>query len=317
MAEGARTGMRRSDRWVRVGRPPMTMWIGRREDLSSDDGLAQEPLVSVLARLDEWLRDPAFRRNLAHLTSSASTHGCDAGALQDGFRSGRLLACREVPRRVIQQVNTIEAVGPELVAEEREDFALQIVEDQSCAPLARVSIRIALPDGKHCDATTDAQGMIQIRDVVRGQCVVAADAPDTSLKATLSVVGTGGLVDVDAKPAGPPPGGQAPPKIGAVVRHRVRRGDTLPKLAADNGVPVPAILKFNFGTTDTNKAYRKLRREVGGQRVDGQWVFDDAEEPGILYIPSPLRLTGLATGALHVVRVAPLVSAPPPFLFSC
>jgi uncharacterized Zn-binding protein involved in type VI secretion len=94
--------------------------------------------------------------------------------------------------------------------------------------------------------------------------------------------------------------------IAKIEQHKVKTGESLAGLARANGMTWQELTKFNWGTDVPRKINEHLERDVGCTRKtrDGQnYVFDDSDDPGLVYIPSSWVESGLATDAEHVIRV--------------
>ncbi len=94
--------------------------------------------------------------------------------------------------------------------------------------------------------------------------------------------------------------------IALVEEHRVKTGETLAGLAKSAGLSWQQLAQFNWGTADPDKINEHLRDEVGCTKKtkDGRnYVFDDSDHPGIVFIPKPWEQKGLATDQIHTIRV--------------
>ncbi len=95
-------------------------------------------------------------------------------------------------------------------------------------------------------------------------------------------------------------------QIALLAEHRVRTGETLESVAGEHGLTWEQLAKFNWDTTDPHQVNNHLRTDVGATRRsqdDRFFVFDDADDPGIILVPSEFRETGLETNRTHTVRV--------------
>lgn len=91
-----------------------------------------------------------------------------------------------------------------------------------------------------------------------------------------------------------------------IVAYRVKTGDTLDAIAIGYGITRDDLTMFNFGTTDQKEIDERLRRDVGSRRDSKTGCVElcSDDEPGVIYVPKPLRLQGLRLDTLHIVRVA-------------
>ncbi|MBM3788258.1 MAG: LysM peptidoglycan-binding domain-containing protein, partial [Acidobacteria bacterium] len=95
-------------------------------------------------------------------------------------------------------------------------------------------------------------------------------------------------------------------RIADVEQHKVQTGETLATIANGNGLTTDQLTKFNWNTTDPKEINRCLREIVGCTKRtnDGKnYILDSSDNPGLLYIPKPLQLPGLALNKDHVLRV--------------
>lgn len=89
------------------------------------------------------------------------------------------------------------------------------------------------------------------------------------------------------------------------VEHRVKTGETLASIAEKNGLTWRDVARFNFGTDVPADVNRCLHEFTGCTKrtADGKnYVFTDADEPGIIYIPKSSDRLTLATGKRHRIR---------------
>jgi hypothetical protein len=100
----------------------------------------------------------------------------------------------------------------------------------------------------------------------------------------------------------------ANPIIARVEPYKVTSRDTLDSIAKANGMTWKQLARFNWGTDVPREINRYLRDRVGCTKKtkDGKnYVFDDSDDPGIVYIPHPWGLSGLACKQVHTIRVRP------------
>jgi hypothetical protein len=90
------------------------------------------------------------------------------------------------------------------------------------------------------------------------------------------------------------------------VEHRVRSGETLESIASANGLTWRLLARFNFGTDRPPLLNAALQAYVGCTRrtADGKsFVFDDTDDPGLIYLPRVIPAVQVSTGAATEVRV--------------
>jgi hypothetical protein len=194
------------------------------------------------------------------------------------------------------------ARGPAAVERPTAWIKLQVLEDASGAPVSGVRLAIKRTDGMWTRETTGADGMIGIKGMVSGTCTAICDLTDAVLGDTLAVI-PGSEVK-----QGPPilAGSDGPWRIARVEEHRVRTGETLEQLAARAGIGERERAYFNWGTRDPEQIKAHLCNDVGCTQLaaDGNgFVFDDSDEPGVLYLPSVWEEPRLATETTHTVQV--------------
>jgi hypothetical protein len=200
---------------------------------------------------------------------------------------------------------------------------IAVVDARTGKPVSSLSLTVLPPHDNEADHTTNGAGVIRIDGIKPGSCVVSSAWGGAAPAATLAFVGMGapasGEAAAEPEPAAPKltlkrrgaaaKGGASASVIAGVERHKVRTGETLEGLAKSVGATVTQIAKFNFGTDKPKEINARLRSQVGcrTKTADGKnYVFDDADTPGILLLPSAWKMEGLATGQRHVVQVAPV-----------
>ncbi len=96
-------------------------------------------------------------------------------------------------------------------------------------------------------------------------------------------------------------------RIADVDVVHVQTGDTLESVATANGLTWQQLARFNWGTEDQKEINRCLREIVGCTKrtADGKsYKFHSSDDPGLLYVPKPLQLPGLALNRPYVLRVS-------------
>ncbi len=186
----------------------------------------------------------------------------------------------------------------------------KVVLDSSGQPVPSVRLRITKPDGIEDFYTTSGAGEIEIRDIERGTCEVRSELDGATIDNTLHLVS----VTQDDKPADPESGEEPPAGavrfLANVESHKVKKGESIDSLAKGAGLKWQALAKFNWGTDVPDEINEHLRDEVGCTKKtkDGyNYMFDDSDKPGIVYIPRAWSKEGLATGQTHVIRVRTVV----------
>ncbi|MBZ4416618.1 LysM domain-containing protein [Myxococcus sp. RHSTA-1-4] len=207
---------------------------------------------------------------------------------------------------------------PPVTPEEDITLRLQVVDDVSDGPISGIKLKLQFSDKSEKEATTDGEGRIDLPKVPKGSVSVLSLIEGATLSNSVALVRTGG-----------PWSGQKPTKAGTksqatsqrvlvkVTEHRVIDEETLENVAEMYGLTADALAQFNWGTTDPEQIQRRLEISVGCTRKDegGKYVFSRDDDPGILYVPRPVALTGLAVDQSHILRVK-RARRPRPFSFS-
>jgi len=181
---------------------------------------------------------------------------------------------------------------------------IKIMNDQTGEPVNWVRLTVKTPDGNEAFYTTNSAGIIRIDDIEPGTCDASCDIKGVQLKDTLAFVGTGepkggGNADTNGQPT-------ATVRIAQIEEHKVKKGETLDALAKGVGMTWKELANFNWGVQTPNEINEHLREDVGCTKKtsDGaNYVFDDSDDPGIVYLPKPWKQEGLATGKTHVFKV--------------
>ncbi len=76
------------------------------------------------------------------------------------------------------------------------------------------------------------------------------------------------------------------------------------------------LAKFNWATDKPVQINKYLKEKVGCTHLtqDRNYMFNDSDEPGIVYIPELVTIEGLAEDEEHILRVKPSVD--PSYRFS-
>jgi hypothetical protein len=202
----------------------------------------------------------------------------------------------------------------------------RVVDDQSGEPLPGVALRVTQPNGKTLESATRSDGVVQVDGIDPGLCDVASSLDGARLSDTYSFVtmgeqpssapavdapaGAGDAAPLDSSPKEPTPSGGSVSKQGVriaqVEEHKVRTGESIKSLAEANGLTWQALALFNWETAVPDEINVKLADEVGCTKKapDGvNYRFDDGDEPGLMLIPKPWSVRGLATERTHTIRV--------------
>ncbi len=189
-------------------------------------------------------------------------------------------------------------------------IVFRVVMDRTGEPVAGVPMRITLPDGKIISRTTNSQGTIDITELESpGFCSLSCSIEGARLPSTFDYVGSGANPLAPADPYSRP-SCRRPGRRGGIIAeieaHQVQTGETLDSVARQAGMTWQDLALFNWGTSNPDTINRHLRDEVGCRkttRAGRNYVFDTADEPGIVYVPRCWSMRGLATDCLHTVRV--------------
>jgi hypothetical protein len=189
---------------------------------------------------------------------------------------------------------------------------LRVIHARTGAPIPGIPLHVTLPDDTERDGTTDADGLVVYRDIQPGICMVTCDLQDARLRDTYAFAGLGEMP--------PPPGGDgtettAPAteespatrsRIAQIEAHKVKTGESLKSIAETHGMTWQELALFNWDTAEPDAINEHLYDEVGCTKKtsDGyNYVFDDADEPGLLYLPKLWEMTALVTEQTHTFRV--------------
>lgn len=204
-----------------------------------------------------------------------------------------------------------EAPAASVPAPARRDWIrFRVVDEATGSPLEDVQLAITLPDGTVTNYLTDVNGLISIEGIDPGVCDAACDIQKIEKGNVLPFVAVQERAVLN--PAEAPEGHTAPTVpagrkiIARVEEHKVKTGESMASLAREAGLPWQALAEYNWGTSDPAKINDHLRDEVGCRKTtaDGKnFLFDDTDDPGLLYIPRPWKVTGRSTGRTHTIVV--------------
>jgi LysM repeat protein len=194
---------------------------------------------------------------------------------------------------------------------------LQVVDDESGIGIPKSTLQVRTPDNLTKQYETNPSGLIELPGMQSGVCELSSDLQDATKENTLVFVGIGN------SPVGKPVSGSnklktmPEPKPGkkyriAVVEdHKVKTGETLRGLAEKAGISLETLTIFNWGTDNPDEINKNLHRHVGCKKkdADGNYIFNDDDKPGIIYVPKRLMHGGLAVNQIYTIRVRRIVGA--------
>ncbi len=186
-------------------------------------------------------------------------------------------------------------------------ITFKVLEDTSGMPIPDIMLSIKLPGGATVDKTTNEKGLIEISDINEGDCAINTDIKNAKLENTLAFIGMGEpAIDKKKNRIRSSDERSGFRYLALVEQHKVKKGDSLDSIATANGLTWKQLALFNWGTDDPQEINEFLRRRVGCTKKtrDGlNYIFGDADDPGILDIPKPWNQSGFATSKTHVIRV--------------
>jgi hypothetical protein len=207
---------------------------------------------------------------------------------------------------------------PPVTPEEDLTLRMQVVDDVSDAPISGVKLRLKFADASEKEVTTDSNGRVDLKKPPRGAFDVLSLIDGATVQNSVALERTGGPWSGQK----PTPGGTKSKAKGErvlvkVVEHRVADGETLDSVARRYELTADALAEFNWGTKDAEEVQQRLELSVGCTRKDdaGKFVFSSDDDPGLLYVPRPVALTGLPVDQTHILRVK-RARRPQPFNFS-
>ncbi|MBU0994984.1 MAG: LysM peptidoglycan-binding domain-containing protein [Proteobacteria bacterium] len=186
-------------------------------------------------------------------------------------------------------------------------ITFKVLEDTSGMPIPDITLSIKLPGGAKVDKTTNEKGLIEIYDITGGDCEISTDIKNAKLENTLAFVDCGRMLRDNYS-------GQSDPKkkkisglfIAEIKEHKVKTGETPDSLAQSFGMPWEDITWFNWGAASPDEINNHLEEDVGCTQKNPNnngFVFDDSDEPGIVYLPKPIKRGRLSTQATHIISV--------------
>ncbi len=171
-------------------------------------------------------------------------------------------------------------------------------------PVPGLTLELTAPNGEHASKNTNQRGLARLDGITEGACVVGCYWRNLRVEECVTPVPEGGRPKARDRRA------PAPRAIVEVCAHKVRRGETLVSLAESVNASWQELAYFNWGTRDPSIVNAMLASRLGCTRTaeNGRsYVFDDDDDPGIIYLPRPFNRGGLQTGRLHTIEVQPIV----------
>lgn len=266
---------------------------------SSTLGLTRRMLVPREATmiLDRMIEEYAASRELVQLLCEAKSFFPRDGRVEPELVLLRHLVQHHAPE------STNAAVTPSQIQRSAASWVeLVVVWEDSGQPVAGVPLTVEW-SGNQQAFKTDSSGQIRVNDV-DGSCSVTSKWDGATIDKGLCVASVGASPPT-ASGKGADSNAAGPLRIVAIEAHKVKTGETLEGIAADAGVDWKKLAKFNWGTDVPKKINEHLRDELGctKQTADGRnYVFDDTDTPGVVYIPSDWTQSFQA-GRTHFLRV--------------
>lgn len=229
-------------------------------------------------------------------------HDVVAMILRD-LRCGRLLLAEEQPVQYVGRASRRkESLEPELGATTTW-IEFQVVWAEGGQGVAGVEFTVGLPNGQEQTASTDERGLIRIDGLEPGVCELHTSLRTVQLETA--------IVLAEASPSAPSGYGRSSAGARQLIefeQRKVKTGDTLDSIARRADMTWQHLAVFNWGTCEVDEINRHLFAEVGCRKktADGRnYVFDDADDPGIVLLPRHWSRAGLPTAQRHVLRVRP------------
>lgn len=266
--------------------------------------------LARLVAVQEFYLTPAARAAMQRLPRAADRENVCALLL-----AGELVLLERRVRHEVYSVTALvqptEAPPPIVVPPPiRSWIAFQVVEDETGEEIPNVRLTIRLPNGTTTEESTRADGRIELREIDPGTCDASCVRDGARIVQTLGFAALGpqpsAADDQQKIEIGQPFRERAELRVLNVEKHRVRTGESIAQLAEQNNMRWQDLAEFNWDTSVPREINRHLEVEVGcTQRArDGHnYMFDDSDRPGFVYVPSDWSARGLATETEHVIRV--------------
>ncbi len=270
--------------------------------------------------LKPYEHDPVAMARLRMLLAQDAVATTPASLAEDQvirLLAQRLLAGRihiarpDQPRFAIIEATPEEATPDEGKAIKKKLTWIEIlvINDLTGQPVPWVRMAVKLPSGEENFYTTDNEGLIRVEDIEPGTCDARCDLKNATLDDTFAFVAMGEKTDPPRFPSDAFPSDNTIRRIAEIEAHKVKAGETLDSLAQKAGMKWQDLARFNWNADYPDAINQALHNRVGCTKKTHDrlnYVFDDTDKPGIVYIPTKWEETGLATGKQHVVRAKPV-----------
>lgn len=237
----------------------------------------------------------------AALDGASPSSGALARRHQENAASQK--AKRDATQERRQKVERQKARSGAAPAAAKARLIVKVVDDATGTGVADARLEVTFADGSKKSLNTARNGTAELAGLEPGENLLSSPLAGAVLARTLAVAsGDAPGASGAANRKRPPVAG--PFVVAHVVEHKVKTGETFAKIASGSGLSERDLATFNFGGAEPAELDACLRDQVGCTKkgADGHYVFDDTDEPGIVYVPKPW--TGKVPGdKLHEVRV--------------
>lgn len=178
----------------------------------------------------------------------------------------------------------------------------QVIDDETEKPIPGVTLIIKKPDGWLKEYTTDGRGLVTLDPADDGTYEARGNRDGARLRQTLECLAV--LPDAESKKD--PMILPGPLRVLFVDEHKSKKEESILSLATSIGMTWQALSDFNWGTHIPEEINKHLVSDVGCTKktADGyNYMFDDSDDPGIMYLPLDWSEGGLAVNNLHSIRV--------------
>lgn len=216
----------------------------------------------------------------------------------------------------------------QIYKEPKDYIHITIFEQQTKQPVGNVLMSILLPNGTEAKRATNSKGEIFIDKVERGCFNITSQLGSRQLHETLAITkGDNNPSLIEAKNSENNDDKQTakqqsrefigqPRAIVDIDKHKVKSGDSLNSLAKQCDLTIAQLAYYNWGTYDSEQINDHLNIDVGcSKKADDNrsYIFDDSDEPGIIYLPKAWSKSGLATNQMHIFYVQRIKGPVKPF----